>query len=41
MFERIKGIALVLVAPLVLVGCAFSPGKFTSSLTLLADRSFT
>lgn len=41
MFERIKGIALVLIAPLVLVGCAFSPGKFTSSLTLLADRSFT
>lgn len=41
MFERIKGIALALVAPLVLVGCAFSPGKFTSSLTILADRSFT
>lgn len=41
MFERMKGIALALIAPLVLVGCAFSPGKFTSSLTLLADRSFT
>ncbi|MCW4461948.1 hypothetical protein OK349_09540 [Sphingomonas sp. BT-65] len=41
MFDRIKGIALALIAPLVLVGCAFSPGKFTSSLTLLADRSFT
>lgn len=41
MFERIKGLALVLVAPLILVGCAFSPGKFTSALTLLADRSFT
>jgi hypothetical protein len=41
MFNSIKGIALALVAPLVLVGCAFSPGKFTSSLTLLADRSFT
>lgn len=41
MFERIKGMALALIAPLVLVGCAFSPGKFTSSLTLLADRSFT
>ena len=39
--ERFRGIALVLVAPLVLVGCAFSPGKFTSSLTILADRSFT
>lgn len=41
MFERIKSIALVLIAPLVLVGCAFSPGKFTSSLTILSDRSFT
>lgn len=41
MFERIKGIALALIAPLVLVGCAFSPGKFISSLTVLTDRSFT
>lgn len=41
MFKPLKGIALALIAPLVLVGCAFSPGKFTSSLTLLADRSFT
>lgn len=41
MFERIKGLTLALIAPLVLVGCAFSPGKFTSSLTILADRSFT
>ena len=41
MFDRIKGMALALIAPLVLVGCAFSPGKFTASLTLLADRSFT
>lgn len=36
-----KGMALALVAPLILVGCAFSPGKFVSSLTILADRSFT
>jgi hypothetical protein len=41
MFNQFKGIALALLAPLVLVGCAFSPGKFTSSLTILADRSFT
>lgn len=41
MFDRIKGLALALLAPLVLVGCAFSPGKFTAALTLLADRSFT
>lgn len=41
MFDRFKGIALALLAPLVLVGCAFSPGKFTAALTVLADRSFT
>lgn len=41
MFRSMKGIALALIAPLVLVGCAFSPGKFVSSLTILADRSFT
>lgn len=41
MFDRFKGMVLALAAPLVLVGCAFSPGKFTSSLTILADRSFT
>lgn len=41
MFASFKGIALALVAPLLLVGCAFSPGKFTSTLTILADRSFT
>ncbi|MBX3593497.1 MAG: hypothetical protein KF783_03375 [Sphingomonas sp.] len=33
--------ALALLAPLLLVGCAFAPGKFTSTLTILADRSFT
>lgn len=41
MFDRFKGIALALVAPILLVGCAFSPGKFVSTLTILADRSFT
>jgi hypothetical protein len=41
MFDRFKGLALAMLAPLVLVGCAFSPGKFTSTLTILADRSFT
>lgn len=41
MVRSLKGVALALLAPLVLVGCAFSPGKFTSSLTILADRSFT
>lgn len=41
MFDRIRGLMLALLAPMVLMGCAFSPGKFTSSLTILADRSFT
>lgn len=41
MFYRIKGLALALAAPMLLIGCAFSPGKFTSTLTILADRSFT
>lgn len=41
MFDRFKGIALAILAPMLLVGCAFSPGKFASTLTILADRSFT
>lgn len=41
MFDRFKGLALAMLAPLVLVGCAFSPGKFVASLTILADRGFT
>ena len=41
MFDRFKGVALALLAPVLLVGCAFSPGKFASTLTILADRSFT
>ncbi|WP_422055730.1 hypothetical protein [Sphingomonas sp.] len=41
MFDRFKGVALAILAPVLLVGCAFSPGKFTSTLTILADRSFT
>jgi hypothetical protein len=41
MFERMRGMVLALAAPLLLMGCVFSPGKFTSSLTILADRSFT
>lgn len=41
MFDRFRGIALTIIAPVLLVGCAFSPGKFTSTLTILADRSFT
>lgn len=34
-------IAGVLAAPLLLAGCLLAPGKFTSKLTVNADRSFT
>lgn len=33
-------VALALVAPLLLVGCVLTPGKFVSGLTVNADRSF-
>jgi hypothetical protein len=33
-------LALALAAPLLLVGCLFQPGKFTSTMTINADRSF-
>lgn len=41
MTGRLKAIALALIAPLMLASCFYAPGKFDSSLTLLADRSFT
>lgn len=41
MIERLSRLALVLLAPLVLTGCFLAPGKFTSSLTVNADRTFT
>lgn len=41
MTARITRLALVLVAPLMLVGCLLAPGKFTSTLTINADRTFT
>ena len=34
-------IALALAAPLALAGCLLTPGKFTSKLTINADRSFS
>lgn len=37
----IRALAAVLIAPLVLSGCLFLPGKFDSTLTINADRSFT
>jgi len=41
MTARITRLALVLVAPLMLVGCLLAPGKFTSTLIINADRTFT
>ena len=34
-------LAALLTAPLLLAGCLLTPGKFTSKLTINADRSFT
>jgi len=41
MIERLSRLALVLLGPLVLTGCFLAPGKFTSTLTINADRTFT
>ena len=41
MIARVKGLVLAALAPLVLVGCVLAPGKFVSTLTVDADRSFT
>jgi hypothetical protein len=39
MYKLIRA-ALALIVPLALAGCLFVPGKFTSDLTIRADRSF-
>jgi hypothetical protein len=41
MFRRLKAFALAIAAPLILTGCLLSPGKFTSTMTINADRTFT
>lgn len=41
MTARMTRLALVLLAPLMLVGCLLAPGKFTSTLSINADRTFT
>ena len=41
MTRWIRAIMLALIAPLVLSGCLFFPGKFESTLTIHSDRSFT
>ena len=40
MAARMARLLLVLMIPLVLTGCLFSPGKFTSTLSINADRTF-
>jgi hypothetical protein len=40
-FQTIGRLALALCAPFLLVGCILTPGKFTSTLSVSADRSFT
>jgi hypothetical protein len=39
--KRLGAIALAVAAPLALAGCLLTPGKFTSDLTINADRSFS
>jgi len=39
--HRIGRLALALCAPLLLFGCILTPGKFVSTLSVNADRSFT
>ncbi|NML07467.1 hypothetical protein [Sphingomonas sp. G-3-2-10] len=36
-----RAAAVVMIAPLILTACLFTPGKFVSSLTINKDRSFT
>lgn len=38
---RLTHLAMALALPLLLAGCLLQPGKFTSALTVKADRSFT
>ena len=41
MIHRLPRIAFALLAPLLLFGCILTPGKFVSTLTINADRSFS
>ena len=38
---RLPALLLALAAPLLLLGCVLTPGKFVSTMTINADRSFT
>ena len=41
MLVRLTRLFGILLAPLLLASCVLTPGKFTSTLTILADRHFT
>lgn len=41
MTTRVMRLAMIVLGPLMLVGCLLAPGKFTSTLTINADRTFT
>jgi hypothetical protein len=41
MIDRASRLALVLLLPFLLTSCFLAPGKFTSTLTVNADRTFT
>lgn len=40
-FAALGRVSAILIAPLMLASCVLTPGKFTSTLTILADRSFS
>lgn len=40
MIERVLKLAIAITAPLLLLGCVLTPGKFVSTMTINADRSF-
>jgi hypothetical protein len=40
MMQRMKALALAVFAPAFLASCLLSPGKFTSTMTINADRTF-
>ena len=41
MFDRWTRLALAIAAPMLLTGCLLTPGKFVSTMTIHADRTFS
>jgi hypothetical protein len=40
MFNRLARLSLLIIAPLMLFGCVLTPGKFVSTMSINADRTF-